>query len=137
MRTRSSEPVIADAPPVARQVFERVESVETVDRYSRNGIRLGEPKVDGDAPTSLLAGLVRAPESDATARDAEVEFDRLAAHVEARRPRHVDTLTLVAVSPENPVTAAYRAVADGRAVGFAFEAPAYGAAVAGSFDHRV
>jgi len=49
------------------KALERGEPIETVDRYPR----LGESKVDGDAPSALLVGTLRAPERDTTARRAK------------------------------------------------------------------
>src|SRR5262245_29760192 len=95
----SSEPVVADALPVARQVFERVEALEMVDREVRDGARLGQAEVDGDAAASFLVGFERAPVGDATALGAEMELDRLAADVHRGRSRDMDAFVLVVVCP--------------------------------------
>lgn len=47
-----SEPHVRDAAAVARQVVEGDQAFEMIDGQMRNRAGLGEPQVDGDAPTT-------------------------------------------------------------------------------------
>src|SRR5262245_36269265 len=100
--------IVGNASAVSRQVFERVQPVEVVDRNQGHGIRLGQPKVDGDAAPPLRIRLSRTPEGDAAANWTKVELERLAPHVGLRVARVMDAFALEVVGPEHAVAAAYR-----------------------------
>ena len=75
---------LSDRPIVSRQIFERIQPIEVVDRYPRDGLRLGEAQVDGDAKAPFLVSLLRPPEGDAAAHRAEVKLEGLAPNVRLR-----------------------------------------------------
>src|SRR5262252_6115023 len=129
------EPVIGDASAVARQIFERVESIEVIDGHLRHGFGFGKTQVDRDASASLLVLLPRAPERDAAAGRTEVELDCVTSNVGLRLAGHLDALALVVIRPQHAVAPAYRAITGSCSVGLAFELPSNGAAVTGPLDH--
>ena len=102
----------------------------------RDRIGLGEAQVHRDAAPAVAALMERAPVGEAAAGRAEVERERIGRHVRGRRTRDVDADAFVVVRPQHAVAATGRAVACRRPVGRAVEAPADGAAAAGTFDHR-
>ena len=126
------------AAAVAGQVIKGVKAVEVVDGNLRHrfGI-LGQPQVHRDAPAALLVGAQRAPVGHAAAAGAEVEAQRLAAHIGLRGARNLDAISLKGVGPQRAVAAAGGAVAGGCAVGLAGKAPSHGTAQTGTLDHRV
>lgn len=119
-------PVVADATPVERQVLERVEAVEVVDRNLRDGVRFGEPEIDGDAPAPFGIVRLRKPVRHAAAFGTEVELERLAADVGPCVSGDPDGFVFVVVGPQHAVTPARRAVARRRSVGLTVELPAHG-----------
>src|SRR6185437_2804817 len=98
-------------------------------------VRLGEAQIHGDPAPAVRTRLGRPPPDDAGAGLAVVEVDRRAAPVGPRRAGEVDLLALPAIGPERAVAPAERAVAGGRRVRDALEAPPRRPAVAGPFDH--
>lgn len=100
-----------------------------------NGLRLGQAQVDGDAALAFRVKRPGAPEGDAAAVGAEVEFDGLAADVGLAGSGDMNTLAFVVIGPEHAVAAADGAVAGGGGFGEVAELPVEGAAVAGAGDH--
>src|SRR5262245_17004737 len=93
------EPIVGDATPIARQVFEGVKAVEMIDRNLRDRVRLCKSQVDRDPTAAVFVDLQSAPEHDATAGRAEIETERLAADERLRRPRHLDALAFEVIGP--------------------------------------
>src|SRR5204862_6901866 len=102
---------------VLTEVLELVEAVEVLDRHLGDRPRLGEAQVDSDAAPAVLVRLQAAPVRDAAAGGAEVEAERIAAHVGGRRPGDADAGVFPVVGPEHAVPATGGAVAGGRRVG--------------------
>src|SRR5690349_19695044 len=127
----TSEPVVGHTSTVASNIVEGVEAVEVIDRNFRDSLRIErESQVDGDAPPALFVDVQPAPKRDAAARPAEVEAQRLAAHVRLRRARNGDALTFVVVSPERAVATTGGAIAGRGAIRHTCELPSNRAAQA-------
>jgi hypothetical protein len=76
-----SEPVIPDALAIARQILELPESIEMIDWNLRYELRLGEPQVDCDAPSPIIANMQSTPISHAPTDGAEMKADGIAPYV--------------------------------------------------------
>lgn len=129
------EPIISDRSAVTWQIFKRVQSVEVIDGYPCHRVGLRETNIDSDAAAALLVRLPRAPERDAAARRAEMEFERLATKVRLRSSRDDDSLAIIVVCPEHSVAPAHGAIASRRPVRLAFVSPLNRTAMTGSLDH--
>jgi hypothetical protein len=107
------EPVISDASTVARQVLERIQPIEVIDRDLRDRFGLGQPKVYRDTAAPVFVFLVCAPEGDTAADQTKVELDRRASHVPLGLAENSDALIFVVIGPEHAVAATHGAVASG------------------------
>src|ERR1043165_7212502 len=88
----TSRPIVPDATPIARQILERIEAVEMIDRYVRDQLRFGQSQIHGDAALAVRFQALPAPISDAAAHRAEVKVDGFAALIDLCRPRDVDAV---------------------------------------------
>ena len=70
-----SEPEVAHAGFVARQVGKSFETVEMVDREVGDGFRRREAEIDGDATTAVRPALQAAPTEYAATGGAEEDFE--------------------------------------------------------------
>jgi hypothetical protein len=137
-RACRSEPQVADAAAVAREVLEGVEAIKVIDGQMRNRSGFGEAQVDGDAPSAVVVEAKATPADDTSAPGAEVDLERRirpVARVDGRRPRNLDSLAFVVVDPQHPIPSTQRAIAGSRRFGHAVEGPPDSLAVAGSCEH--
>jgi hypothetical protein len=130
----TSEPDVGDHASVSWQVFEAVEAFEALERNVAHVFRRGQAQVDGDSGPAVLPWRQAAPAHEVAANTAEVEGDRPGipdiAGEHMPRVLHMDALVIVAIGPEHPGTAAYRAIAYGGVGNFTLKPPLHRAAMA-------
>ncbi len=134
----SLEPQVAYAATVVRQIAERIQPIEVIDRESRHGFRRCQPDVHSHPTATVFLEAQSPPAKHSAARRAEVNFQRricfARAGVAGARARDMDALTFVVIRPQRAVLATECAVAGGDAAWITFQGPAQSAAVAGSFS---
>src|SRR4051794_26677562 len=103
--------MIRDTAAIPRQVLERVESVEVIDRKVSNRLRLSEPQIYCSAPSSLFVDRTRTPRHHAAAGRTEMKLDRLASHVDLSRAGEMDAFAFEVINPQHAVATTECAVA--------------------------
>jgi hypothetical protein len=136
---RASEPHVANAAVVARQVLKRTKPIEMIYRNGSNSFWRCEPQIYCDATTPLVVELECAPAEHATALRAEMYFQGWVCFTDTRiadaRSGNGDTFTLIVVGPQRSVAAAQGTAACRRSAGVANQRPTAITAVARAFEH--
>ena len=78
LQASNSEPIVCDTPTVARQVVERIQSVEVIDGDLCDGLWFGQAQIDRNAAATLFIDLLASPERHTATRWTEVELKGLA-----------------------------------------------------------
>lgn len=130
------KPQVANAPTVARQVFERIQPVEMIDRKLCHCLWRRQTKVDRHATAPVGFEAKPAPTQHAATGRTEANFKGGvgfgSARVSGGRAMKVNALALIVVRPKGPVTTAKGAVAGRRRARLAFERPRGAFAMAGT-----
>ena len=71
----ASEPIVGDAPSVARQVFKSVQAVEVIDWDLCDCAWFGQAQIDCDATLPLFIDLLASPKRNAPTDLAKVELN--------------------------------------------------------------
>ena len=117
------EPVINNAPPVARQIFKCIQTVKVIDWDLRDRFWFSQTQIDGGAATLLIC-FPCSPERNATASGTEVELKCFASDVSLSLAGNFNAFALVVVGPERAVAATRDAVTRRCAVGLTLKLPA-------------
>jgi len=130
-----SEPKVSYATTVSREILPLLQPVEVVDRKVSDRIRLRQAQIDRNSSAAVFVGFQGTPVSDAPARGAEVEPERISTHLGLGHTRDSDAFALVAVCPENAVATTCGAAACGRRLRESFVLPANGTAETRTLEH--